>query len=262
MTILDEIFAEKRKEVKTGRQNRPLAEVRRLAEMAAPVLDFGAAIKRQPGSTNVSLIAEVKAASPSRGVLVSHFDPLKLANAYRQNGANAISVLTDQPFFKGSLDYLAQIGALKLGLPLLRKDFIFDPYQIYEARAAGADALLLIASYLDIPTLSDLYTLTVELGMDALVEVHNAVELEKALSISPKIIGINNRDLTDFKVNFETCLSLRKAIPGKVITVAESGIHLATDVQKLAEAGVDAMLVGEALVTAGDPGEKIKSLYR
>jgi indole-3-glycerol phosphate synthase len=160
----------------------------------------------------------------------------------------------------GSLAYLQQIARLTPRLPLLRKDFIYDPYQVYEARAAGADAVLLIAAYLDVAQIKDLLALALELGMAALVEVHDAAELEKALFFSPALVGINNRDLRDFKVNLNTCLQLRSSIPADITVVAESGIHTRTDVSRLAEAGLDAMLVGEALVTAPDPGQKISEL--
>ena len=258
MTILDEIFATKRLEVAASLKLHPLAEVRSAAEKAVPALAFTAALRRPP----LRLIAEVKCASPSRGLLAEHFDPIQLATLYQQNGASAISVLTDETYFKGSLRYLEQIAALQPRLPLLRKDFMYDPYQVYEGRAAGADAILLIAAYLQPSQLADLHALALELGMAALVEVHDAAELEQALRLSPQLVGINNRDLRDFKVNLQTCLDLRKTIPNGVTVVAESGIHTADDVARLAEAGMDAMLVGEAIVTAPDPAQKIRSLLR
>lgn len=260
MSILDEIFASKRLEVAAAQQQRPLEEVRRLAESAAPALPFAAALRRPSLQAPVRLIAEVKCASPSRGLLAAHFDPIQLATIYQQNGAAAISVLTDAPYFKGALLYLEQIAALQPRLPLLRKDFIYAPYQVYEGRAAGADAILLIAAHLERQQLADLHALARALGMDALVEVHNAGEVEQALAVSPTLVGINNRDLHDFKVDLDTCLRLRATIPPGVTVVAESGIHTAADVSRLAAAGMDAMLVGEALVTAADTAQKIRSL--
>jgi indole-3-glycerol phosphate synthase len=260
MNILDEIFAHKHIEVAARQSVLPLAELRRKAEQTATPLPFAASLRRPTPQSALRLIAEVKCASPSRGLLVPHFDPLALARGYRQAGASAISVLTDEQYFKGSLAYLEQIAALNLALPLLRKDFIYDPYQVYEARAAGASAILLIAAALEIGLLAELQALAQDLNMDALVEVHNPSELEAVLKGSPALIGINNRDLRDFKVDLNTCLSLRPLIPTGVTVVAESGIHTAADVARLASGGLDAMLVGESLVTAPDPAVKIKEL--
>jgi indole-3-glycerol phosphate synthase len=262
MTILDEIFAEKRLEVAARKQARPPVEVRRQAEAAAPALAFTQALKRESPASSLRLIAEAKCASPSRGLLAADFDPLRLAALYKQGGAAAISVLTDEKFFRGSLAYLEQIAALDARLPLLRKDFIYDPYQVYEGRAAGADAILLIAAYLEPQQLLDLHALVVGLGMAALVEVHDRAELEKVLAISPTLVGINNRDLRDFKVDLGVCLELRAFVPPQVTVVAESGIHCRADADRLAEAGIDAILVGEALVTSADPAEKIRSLVK
>ena len=264
MNILDEIFAHKRQEVAERRAARPLAQVRREAETQPPALDFIAALRSRPASAeslrHPALIAEVKCASPSRGLLAQDFDPLRLASTYQANGAAAISVLTDERYFKGHLDYLRQIAQLTPRLPLLRKDFLCDPYQVYEARAAGADAVLLIAASLDLAALCDLHALTVELGMAALVEVHSRAELELALQAAPALVGVNNRDLRDFTVRLTTSLELRPLVPPGVCLVAESGIHTADDAARLAEAGVDAILVGEALVTAPDVAEKVRSL--
>jgi indole-3-glycerol phosphate synthase len=262
MNILDEIFAHKIVEVAASKQTVPLARIRALAEQAAPPLDFTAALRRKPGQ-RPALIAEVKQASPSRGVIAANFDPLALASAYGHNGASAISVLTDERYFKGSLEILRQVGALKLGLPLLRKDFLLDPYQLYEARAAGADAVLLIAAYLEPALLRDLHQLARDLGLAALVEVHSEDELEKVLAAcQPALIGINNRDLRDFSVHLETTLRLRERVPAGVCLVAESGIHTRADVDRLADANVDAVLVGEALVSAPDVSAKVRSLAR
>ena len=258
MNILDEIFAYKHEEVAERQRTRPLSQVRGEAEQAAPALDFAAALRGV--RSKPALIAEVKCASPSRGLLAKDFDPLRLARVYQENGAAAISVLTDERYFQGHLDYLRQISDLGLGLPLLRKDFVCDPYQLYEARAAGADAALLIAAYLEPALLRDLHGLARELGLAALVEVHSRAELEQALECGALLVGINNRDLRDFTVRLETTLALRPQVPEHVCLVAESGIHTAEDVARLAAARVDAILVGEALVVADDTAAKVRSL--
>jgi indole-3-glycerol phosphate synthase len=262
VSILDEIFAHKRVEVERQRALRPLAEVRADAEQAAPARDFVAALRRGAGQ-RPALIAEVKCASPSRGVIAADFDPLGLARVYQQNGASAISVLTDERYFKGSLAYLSQIAQQAPRPPLLRKDFLFDPYQVYEARAAGADAVLLIAAHLQPGQLADLHSLAGELGMAALVEVHSAEEMSAAVAAcQPRLLGINNRDLRDFTVHLETTLQLAPLAPAGTCLVAESGIHTRADIERLQPAGIDAVLVGEALVAAGDTAEKVRSLAR
>ena len=258
MNILDEIFSTKYQEVAERQRTRPLSIVRREAETALPPRDFIAALRAAPEKP--ALIAEVKCASPSRGVLVKEFDPVRLAQIYQENGAAAISVLTDERFFKGHLDYLSQIAQLPNRLPLLRKDFICDPYQVYEARAAGADAVLLIAAYLAPGLLSELHALTCQLGMAPLVEVHSQAELELVLKVGPILIGINNRDLRDFTVHLETALNLKPVIPAGICTVAESGIHTPADAARVGAAGIDAILVGEALVTAADTAAQVRLL--
>jgi indole-3-glycerol phosphate synthase len=254
--ILDEIMAHKRQELPARRRATPLAELRaRGTERPAP-LDFAAALR----ANRVRLIAEVKHASPSRGVLCPHFDPLRLTSAYAANGAAAISVLTDSKFFQGELDYLRQIANCKLQIPILRKDFIFDAYQVYETCAYGADALLLIAAVLSDEELSELLDLTRELGLTALVEVHDEREVERALRLQPRLIGVNNRNLKDFSVDLATFGRLRSLLPDDVVAVAESGVHTRADVRRLAAMGADAVLVGEALVTAPDVGAKVREL--
>jgi len=253
--ILDKIIAHKREEVALQKQSKPLDAWRAEVESAPPPRDFLAAL-RVPG---VSLIAEVKKASPSKGLLCPDFEPARLARAYAANGAAAISVLTDTRFFQGSLDDLRAVRQA-VDVPVLRKDFVVDPYQVYEARAADADAVLLIVAALDDATLHDLYALIRRLGMAALIEVHNTAELERALSLRPRLIGVNNRDLRTFHVTLDTTAALRPRVPDDVVLVAESGIHTPEDVARLASIGVDAMLVGEALVTAADVGEKIRTL--
>lgn len=261
MTILDEIFAHKRQEVAEKRRRLPLAEVERAALAIAPARDFtGALIETAAVNRSPALIAEIKRASPSRGPLAPGLDALALAQIYQENGAAAISVLTDERYFHGNLADLQAVVGSAIGLPVLRKDFLCDPYQVYEARQAGADAVLLIVAGLSPAELAALHALAASLGMAALVEVHNLDELETALSLNPALIGINNRDLRDFSVNLETSTALIRHIPEGVCVVAESGIHTPGDVRRLAAAGVDAILVGEALVTAGDIPAQVRSL--
>lgn len=256
--ILDDIVADKRKELVQTKAETPLRELEvRISQQNAP-LDFGGVLC----GDGVSIIAEVKKASPSKGLLCPAFDPVRLARAYAEGRAAAISVLTEVNYFQGSLDYLRQIkdalGAARL--PLLRKDFIFDPYQVYEARAHGADALLLIVAILPDGLLTDLLALTHELGMTALVEVHDEAELDRSLALSPRMIGINNRNLGDFSVDLATFERLRPLLPEGTVAVAESGVHATADVSRLAAAGADAALVGEALVTAPDVAAKVREL--
>jgi indole-3-glycerol phosphate synthase len=258
MNILDEIINFKRGiEVPAAMSRTSIMALRIEAKNAPEPLDFVACLKKDDG---VALIAEVKKASPSKGLLCPDFDPVRLANLYAHHGAAAISVLTDEPYFQGSLDYLRQIRQQLNHIPLMRKDFIIHAYQIYEARAVGADALLLIAAALADHELKDLMCLTHNLGMAALVEIHNQEELERALRLSPKLIGVNNRNLHDFNVDLKTSLSLRVQVPEHICFVAESGIRSKDDVAQLEQAGVDAMLIGEAIITAPDIGEKIKEL--
>lgn len=261
MTILDEIFAYKRLEVAEKRRQRPLAELERAALASAPARDFtGALLEAAAVNDSPALIAEIKRASPSRGPLAPGLDALTLAQIYQENGAAAISVLTDERYFQGSLADLQAVASSPTGLPVLRKDFLYDPYQVYEARQAGADAVLLIVASLAPADLAALHAVAVSLGMAALVEVHNLAELELALSLNPALIGINNRDLRDFSVNLETSMTLIRHIPEGVCVVAESGIHTPGDVRRLASAGVNAILVGEALVTARDIPAQVRSL--
>jgi indole-3-glycerol phosphate synthase len=265
--ILDEIMAHKRQELQARRRATPLAELRaRGTERPAP-LDLAAALR----ADSVRLIAEVKHASPSRGVLCPDFDPLRLARAYAANGASAISVLTDNKFFRGELDYLPRVRSAipntqypipntQYPIPILRKDFIFDTYQIYETYAYGADALLLIAAVLSDEELRELLDLTHELGLTALVEVHDEREVERVLRLQPRVIGVNNRNLKDFSVDLATFGRLRSLLPADVVAVAESGVHTRADVRRLASMGANAVLVGEALVTAPDVGAQVREL--
>ena len=258
MSVLAEIYAHKREEVAAQMRSLPLAAVRDAAEAAPLPLDFAAALRRP--AARPRLIAEVKKASPSRGLLAPDFDPLRLAAVYKANGAAAISVLTDARYFQGCLDDLRAVAAQEPRLPVLRKDFVFDPYQVYEARAVGAAAVLLIAAMLAPPLLADLRRLAGELGLAALVEVHAEPELETALAAGAELVGINNRDLKTLKVDLEVTHRLRPLVPAGLPLVAESGIHTRADVDRLHAIGVDAILVGEALVTAADTAAMVRSL--
>lgn len=259
-SILDRIMDHKRAEVVRQKQESPLAEVRSAAGSSPPRPDFLAAL-RQPRGNGPALIAEIKRASPSRGQLAEKMDLSSLARLYQENGAAAISVLTDERFFRGSLDDLQAVADDgRIELPVLRKDFIFDPYQVYQARQAGASAALLIAACLEESQLASLMTLCEELGMSALVEIHNREELETALRCGASLVGINNRDLRDFSVNLGTTVELRPYVPEEVTLVSESGIHTRADVVRLAQAGVGAVLVGEALITAVDMAGKVREL--
>ena len=262
MNILDEIFTHTQFELEEKKRVRPLAGVRGEAESAPVAPDLIHALRSAAlHSGRPALIAEVKFASPSKGVLVEQPDPIGLARQYSEAGAAAISVLTEEKYFHGRLEYLQDIQGVLPALPLLRKDFLSDPYQVYEARAAGASALLLITAYLAPAALADMHALTKELGMAALVEVHNQSELEQAMRVPGlALLGVNNRDLRTFQVDLQTCLSLRPQVPAPICFVAESGIHTWRDVRRLAEAEVGAMLVGEALVTAPDVRQAIRSL--
>lgn len=258
-TILEEIIDWKRGEVERCKAALPPELVQAEAAQAPAPRDFVGALRQR----GVSLIAEVKRASPSKGLLRPGLDAASLARAYEANGAAAISVLTDQRYFQGSLDDLRAVRQT-VSLPLLRKGFIVDPYQVYQARAAGADAVLLIVAALDDGALQTLHRLAEDLGMAVLVEVHDAAELFQALKIEPvhgrRIVGINNRNLCTFEVSLETTARLRPLVPEDALLVAESGIHTLADVERLATLNVDAMLVGEALVRADNVGEKVREL--
>jgi indole-3-glycerol phosphate synthase len=254
--ILDRILANTYLEVAQRRISTPIEQLREQALMQTPPRDFIGALKR---AARPALIAECKKASPSKGLLRPEYDPTQLARTYAENGAAALSVLTDEKFFQGALNDLTAARDAA-GLPTLRKDFIVDGYQVYEARAAGADAVLLIVAALRLNQLRELHTLINELGMTALVEVHDEAEVETALLINPQLIGVNNRNLRDFSVDLQTAGRLRKCIPAEITLVAESGIHTAEDVSQVRDMGVDAILVGEALVAASDVGAKVREI--
>lgn len=256
-TILDTILAHKADEVAARRESVPLSRIERAARLVSPPRDFRAALHRP----TVALIAEVKHASPSRGVLIDPFDPVALGTVYAENGVAAISVLTDERFFQGQLSDLSAVREA-VDVPVLRKDFVIDPYQVYEGRAAGADAILLIVAALDDAQLEDLHALVESLGMAALVEVHNEAELERALRVDPRLIGVNNRDLATFEVDLGVTERLAKLIPPGVTLVAESGLHVPEDVARMGAAGADAVLIGESLVKAAHRDALVKSLSR
>jgi len=255
-TILDQIVATKRREIEAARAAKPEAELRQAVRRAASPLDFLAAV-RGPGP--IRLIAEVKRASPSAGVIRDAFDPVEIATIYQAHGAAAISVLTDAPYFQGSLEYLQRIRATT-GLPLLRKDFILDPYQLLEARAAGADAVLLISECLDPLSLKELLRQATDLGMTALVESYEADNVARAIDAGAVLLGINNRDLRTFEVDLQRTLRIRERVPRTHALVAESGIRSRCDVERLEAAGVDAMLVGERLMREEEIGRAVDTL--
>lgn len=253
-TILDEIMAYHREQLPKIMREVPLEDLRAFASVAPPPNDFYAALKA-PG---VSLIAECKKASPSKGLMVPDYDPESLAKTYVRAGARAISVLTDGRHFQGSLEDLRDVKE-SVKVPVLRKDFTFDPYHVYEARAAGADAILLITAVLGDNTIRQLLQLARKLQMEALVEVHTREELQRVLPLGPRIIGINNRNLQTFKVDFENTARLRRLVPDEIVTVGESGLKTAADVKRMGDIGVDAVLVGETLVRSKDVYETART---
>lgn len=266
MTILDEIVKYKQ-QVEIPKQKGKISQAtyQSQAVLAPESRDFVAALK---SSQAVALIAEVKRASPSKGLLRHKFDAVELATDYLRYGASAISVLTDAKYFQGDLDFIPQIQSAlaperkkqKRPCPILRKDFIVDPYQIYQTKVAGADALLLIAACLKDKQLADLLARTRQVGLTALIEVHTKAELERVLPLKPRLIGVNNRNLHDFSVDLNTCIELRQHVPADICFVAESGIHTRADVQRLAKEGIDAILVGEAIVRQKNVSTKVREL--
>ena len=255
-TILDKIIATKREEVARAKAETPEPQLRGRLAAAPPLRDFLAALSAGPP---IRLIAEVKKASPSKGVIRADFDPLAIAGIYQRHGATCLSVLTDPSYFQGSLEYLRQIRAA-VDLPLLRKDFIIDPYQVIEARTAGADAVLLIAECLDDELLRRLYGAIVELGMTPLVELYEPANLARVLGLGARLVGINNRDLRTFETDLEHTMRLRREIPADRIVVGESGIRSREDVERLEAAGVQAMLVGETMMARPDLGAAVDEL--
>ncbi|MDR5708749.1 MAG: indole-3-glycerol phosphate synthase TrpC [Armatimonadota bacterium] len=255
MNLLQEIVRHKRQELAQAQATCPEAEVRARALSAPSTRDFALALRGR----GIAVIAELKAASPSVGVIRRELDPVALARAYAAGGADALSVLTDRHFFRGDPEHL-RAAREATRLPVLRKDFTLEPYHVYEARALGADAVLLIAAVLDDGRLRELRELAEELGMAAVVEVHTEEEVERALHSKARIIGINNRDLRTFRVDLETTFRLRPRIPDGILVVSESGIEHPEQVRALQAAGVDAVLVGTALLAAPDPEAKLRAL--
>ena len=258
--ILARILERKREEIAEGARAFPLAEMRRWAADAPAPRGFRAAIEARVGEGRPAVIAEIKRASPSRGIIRHEFDPARIATGYERGGAAALSVLTDRDFFQGAPDHLRAARAAS-ALPVLRKDFIVDPWQVHEARAMGADCVLLIVAALDDEPLRELAKLAGELGLDTLVEVHDEAELERALGIPAPLIGINNRDLRTFETSLATTERLAARVPADRRTVTESGIASRADVARLRARGVHAFLVGEAFMSAPDPGERLAALF-
>ncbi len=261
--ILKKILTRKREEVNERLNKISLAELKEQASrsaQAAPVRGFEQAIRCRLETNQIAIIAEIKKASPSKGLLRENFQPDEIAKSYAANGATCLSVLTDIDYFQGSDAYL-QSASAACSLPVLRKDFFIDPYQVYEARVLGADCILLIVSALNDDQLATLAALASELDLDVLIEVHDSEELERALRLDLKLIGINNRNLRTFETNLATTVSLLQQIPGDRIVVTESGIHNKDHVKYMLDNGVNAFLIGEAFMRADDPGEKLAQLF-
>jgi indole-3-glycerol phosphate synthase len=258
VTILDRILAVKRDEVAAAKARRPLAEVEAAAASAGAVRGLANALRRLPGQP-VRVLAEIKRASPSAGAIRAGADPAAIAGEYHAGGAAAISVLTDEQFFAGELGFLARVRE-RVPLPLLRKDFIIDAYQVAEARAAGADAILLIGAALSPAQLSDLLAAATLHQLDALVEVHDAREAELALAAGASVLGVNHRDLKTFTIDMSLTETIAKRVPPSIVLVGESGIKTAADVRRLGDAGAHAVLVGETLMRAPSPGGALREL--
>jgi len=258
--ILQRIVAVKREEVAAAKARRTLAAVQEAARQQAPPRGFEAALRTAMADGRAAVIAEVKKASPSKGVLREHFVPAEIAASYARHGAACLSVLTDETFFQGCAAFLQQARAA-CELPALRKDFIVDEYQVYESRAMGADCILLIAACLEDDQLAAFESCAHALGMGVLVEVHDAAELERALRLKTALVGVNNRNLRTFEVSLDTTLALRSRVVGDRLLIAESGILVRADVQRLRAAGVHAFLVGEAFMRAPEPGRALVELF-
>ena len=258
--ILNQIVAVKHQEIAAAIQRKPLAVMREDAESRVLTRDFVGALRGKIAAGKAAVIAEIKKASPSKGVLRQDFIPADIAQSYAEYGAACLSVLTDKQFFQGSIDYLKQARA-SCSLPVLRKDFMVDAYQVYESRVMGADCILLIAACLDDAQLKDLEALALSLDMAVLVEAHDATELERALRLKTPLVGINNRNLKTFELSLDVTLDLLAQVPADRILITESGISTPADVQRLREAKVNAFLVGEAFMRAEDPGVALSQLF-
>lgn len=259
-TVLTRIIDRKHEEVAERQARKPIAALRDEIAAASAPRGFVQAMANKLAAGQSAVIAEVKKASPSKGVIREDFHPAEIARSYERGGAACLSVLTDADFFQGSEAYLQQARAA-CSLPVIRKDFIVDPYQVYEARAIGADCILLIVAALDDARMAELNNLAVELGMDVLVEVHDAEELARSLPLGNRLVGINNRNLHNFDTSLETTYSLLDQIGDEHIVVTESGIHTAENVAAMREHGVNAFLVGEAFMRADEPGERLAELF-
>ncbi|MEC9340242.1 MAG: indole-3-glycerol phosphate synthase TrpC [Pseudomonadota bacterium] len=259
-TVLDRIVARKREEVAAAKRSRPLAQVEAALGGAPVPRGFADAMKRKVAAGSPAVIAEAKRASPSKGLLRDPFDPAAIAVAYERGGAACLSVLTDHHFFQGSADDLRAARAA-CALPVLRKDFMIDPYQVYEAREMGADCVLLIAAVLGDAQMRELHQVAVALGMDVLFEVHERAELERVCPLAPELLGINNRDLRNFETRLDTTIALLDGVPEGALVVSESGIGSAADVAWLRARGVDAFLVGEAFMRADDLAAQVRRLF-
>ena len=259
--ILNRIVEVKRDEIRAARAKRDLASLRRDAESLGGVRDFVGAMRAKVDAGQAAVIAEIKKASPSKGVLREHFVPAEIAESYQRGGAACLSVLTDVQFFQGATAYLEQARAA-CTLPVLRKDFMVDAYQVFEARAMGADCILLIAACLDDAEMADLEAQAHALGMAVLVEVHDGFELDRALSLKTTLVGINNRNLRTFEVTLDTTLGLLKNVPADRLLVTESGVLARADVERMRAADVSAFLVGEAFMRAPDPGRALADLFQ
>ncbi len=258
--ILKKILARKREEIAERSARQPLDALKDAAAQADTPRGFLDALRRRAVEGDAAVIAEIKKASPSKGVLREHFVPADIAASYQQGGATCLSVLTDVDFFQGADAYLQQARAA-CALPVLRKDFVIDPYQVWEARALGADCILLIVAALDDTALGELWQLATDLGMDALVEVHDAEEMQRALATPAPLIGVNNRNLRTFETRLGTTEQLMQGFPAERLLVTESGIHTRDDVQRMHAAGIHAFLVGEAFMKAEDPGARLRELF-
>jgi indole-3-glycerol phosphate synthase len=258
--ILNKIVAVKHEEVAAAKKKKSLEAMREDAFSRVLTRDFEAALRSKIAVGRAAVIAEVKKASPSKGVLREDFIPADIAQSYAEHGAACLSVLTDRQFFQGSADYLKQARA-SCDLPVLRKDFMVDPYQVYESRAMGADCILLIAACLSDAQMAELEAIAAGLDMAVLVEVHDAEELQRALKLKTKLVGINNRNLRTFEVSLDTTLGMQKDVPADRLLVTESGILRRADVEKMRAAGVNAFLVGEAFMRAAEPGEALAELF-
>lgn len=258
--ILKKILDFKREEMAAAKTARTMEELKsRIADLDDGPRGFAVALRVADESGCTAVIAEVKKGSPSKGVIRADFDPLAIASVYAENGATCLSVLTDEHFFLGKLEYLGEIRKV-VNIPLLRKDFIFDPYQIFEARVAGADAVLLIAAMLDLSRLREFAAMARELGMDVLLEVHDEEELESALETDVRLIGVNNRSLRTFVTDLATTERLARLVPSDRLVVAESGINTRSDINRLSRAGSRAFLIGESLMREPDIGAKLREL--